>query len=225
MNLRNDLKGLLGDLRFAARSLQRGPGFAATAILSLALGVALTASTLSITNSYVVRAMPFPNSERLYRTLYDSPGQPEPRGLERVDWKSLGDVVEAADYSGLGRFILHTDNYPEEISSLQCTPGTLEAIGLRAALGRAFSADDFRPGGERVIMISDALWRERFGARPSVLGRTIRVSAATSGETPTEYRIIGVLPPDFRYVGNYLRDPADTAVPLTAAPGLYGALA
>jgi hypothetical protein len=58
-----------------------------------------------------------------------------------------------------------------------------------------FSADDFRPGGERVIMISDALWQERFGASPSVLGKTIRVSAATSGETSTEYRIISVLPP------------------------------
>jgi putative ABC transport system permease protein len=221
MNLKKHLHGLLDDLRFAARSLRRSPGFAATTIVSLALGVALTASTLSITNSYVVRAMPFPNSERLYRALYDSPGQPEPRGLERVDWKSLGDVVEVADYSGLGRFILHTDHYPQELSSLQCTPGTLAAIGVRAALGRVFSDDDFRPGGERVIMIGDALWRERFGARPSVLGETIRVSAATSGDTPTAYRIIGVLPPGLRYVGNYLRDPADAAMPLTAPRAAY----
>jgi putative ABC transport system permease protein len=221
MNLRNHLQGLLGDLRFAVRSLRRSPGFGATTIVSLALGVALTASTLSVMNSYVVRAMPFPESERLYRALYDSPGQPEPSGVEHVDWKSLSDVVEVADYSGLGRFILHTDNYPQEISSLECTPGALEAIGVRAALGRVFSADDFRPGGERVIMISDGLWRERFGASPSVLGRTIRVSAATSGDTPTEYRIIGVLPPGFRYVGNYVRDPADTAIPLTSPRPSY----
>lgn len=226
MNLKKHLQGLLGDVRFAARSLRRSPGFAATTIVSLALGVALTASTLSITNGYVVRAMPFPNSERLYRALYDSPGQPEPRGLERVDWKSLGDVVEVADYSGLGRFILHTEKYPQEISSLQCAPGALEAIGARAVLGRVFSADDFRTGSERVIMIGDALWRERFGASPTVLGTTIRVSAANSGETPTEYRIIGVLPRGFRYVGNDRLDPADTAMPLTAPrAGLYGARA
>ena len=156
MNLRNQLQGLLGDFRFAARSLRRSPGFTATTIVSLALGVALTASTLAVMNSYVVRAMPFPESERLYRALYDSPGQPEPRGVERVDWKSLSDVVEVADYSGVGRFILHTDNYPQEISSLQCAPGALEAIGVSAALGRVFAADDFRPGGERVIMIGDA---------------------------------------------------------------------
>jgi hypothetical protein len=226
MNLRNHLQGLLGDLRFAVRSLRRSPGFGATTIVSLALGVALTASTLSVMNGYVVRAMPFPESERLYRALYDSPGQPEPRGVEHVDWKSLSDVVEVADYSGLGRFILHTDNYPQEISSLECTPGALEAIGVRAALGRVFSADDFRPGGERVIMISDGHWRERFGASPSVLGKIIRVSAATSGDTPTEYRIIGVLPPGFRYVGNYVRDPADTAIPLTSlAPPTWCACA
>jgi putative ABC transport system permease protein len=216
MSLGDHVQGLLGDLRIAARSLRRSPGFSATTIVSLAIGVALTASTLSVMNSYVVRAMPFPESERLYRALYDSPGQPEPRGVERVDWKSLGDLVAVADYSGVGRFILHTGNYPQEISSLQCAPGALEAIGVRAALGRVFSIDDFRPGSERVIMISDALWRARFGASPSVLGKTIRVSAANSGDTPAEYRIIGVLLPGFRYVGNYSRDPADTALPLTA---------
>jgi predicted permease len=172
-------------------------------------------------NSYVVRTMPFPKSERLYRALYDSPGQPEPRGLGRIDWKSLADVVEVADYSGLGRFILHTDNYPLEISSLQCTPGSLEAIGVRAVLGRVFAPEDFRPGGERVIMISNALWQERFGSSPSVLGKTIHVSAANSGETPTEYRIVGVLPSGFRYVGNYIRAPADTAIPLTAPRQAY----
>src|SRR6476469_4461530 len=106
---------LIGDLRFGARSLRRNAGFAAVAMISLALGVALTASTLSVMNSYVVRAMPFPHSERLYRALYDSPGQPEPRGLERVDWKSLAHTIDVADYSGVGRFILHTDNYPREI--------------------------------------------------------------------------------------------------------------
>jgi putative ABC transport system permease protein len=221
MNLGNQLQGLRGDLRIAVRSLRHSPGFAATTILSLSLGVALTASTLSVMNGYLVRAMPFAHSERLYRVLYDSAGHPEPRGLERVDWTSLSDVVEVADYSSLGRFILHSGNYPQEISSLQCAPGALDAIGVRAALGRAFSADDFRPGSERVILISDALWRERFGVSPTVLGKTIRVSAANSGEPPTEYRVIGVLPPGFRYVGNDRFDPADTALPLTAPRAAY----
>ncbi len=221
MNVRTHLHGFPGDLRFAVRSLRRSRGFAATTIVSLALGVALTASTLSVMNSYVVRAMPFPESVRLYRALYDAPGQPEPRGVEHVDWHALSDVVDVADYSRLGRFVLHTDNYPQEISSLECAPGALEAIGVRAALGRVFSADEFRPGGERVIMISDGLWRERFGASPSVLGRSIRVSAAASGDTPSDYRIIGVLPHGFRYVGNYVRDPADTALPLTSPRPAY----
>jgi predicted permease len=190
-------------------------------MVSLALGVALTASTLAVMNAYVVRAMPFPAAERLYRALYDSPGTPEPRGLERMDWNSLRDVVDVADYSSLGRFILHTDNYPQEISSLQCAPGALAPIGVRAVIGRVFVADDFRAGAEHVIMIGDALWRERFGGDPGVLNRIIRVSAANSGEPPTPYRIIGVLPPGFRYVGNYVRDPADTALPLTAPRAAY----
>jgi putative ABC transport system permease protein len=65
MRVTNYWQDLISDLRFAARSLRRNPGFTATAIISLALGVALTGSTLSVMNSYVVRAMPFPNSERL----------------------------------------------------------------------------------------------------------------------------------------------------------------
>src|SRR5215472_2619345 len=221
MTLTNHWQDLIRDVRFAARSLRRNPGFTATAMISLALGVALTASTLSVMNSYVVRAMPFPKSERLYRSLYDSPGQPEPRGLERVDWKSLADVVEVADYSALGRFILHTDNYPQEISSLQCAPGSLDAIGVRAVMGRVFVAEEFRPGAEHVIMISNALWQERFGSSPDALGKSIRVSAANSGETPTEYRIIGVLLRGFRYVDVYYRDPPDTAMPLTAPRQAY----
>jgi ABC-type antimicrobial peptide transport system permease subunit len=134
-------------------------------------------------------------------------------------------VLRVAPSSGIrpefGPFILHTDNYPQEISLLQCAPGSREAIGVRAVLGRVFSADDFRPRGERVIMISDSLRRGRLGASPSVLGKIIRVSPATSGETPTEYRIISVLPSGFRYVGNYIRDPADTALPLTVPRRAY----
>src|ERR1700739_599039 len=70
-------------------------------------------------------------------------------------------------------------------------------------------------------MISNCVWQERFGSSPSVLGKTIRVSAANSGETPTEYRIIGVLPPDFRYVGNDMLRSADTAMPLAASRQAY----
>src|SRR5215469_5743333 len=97
MTVTNHWQALISDFRFAARSLRRNPGFTASVLISLTLGVVLTASTLSVMNSYLVRAMPFPKSERLYIALYDSPGQPEPRGLERVDWSSLADVVEVAD--------------------------------------------------------------------------------------------------------------------------------
>lgn len=214
-------RGLGSDLRVAARALRRDPGFTAAAIISLALGLALTTSTLSVMNSYIVRAMPFPHSDRLYRATYDSPGEPEPRDLDRIDWQSLADVIEVADYSRLGRFILHTDNYPQEVSSLQCSPGSLDAIGVHAVVGRVFAPDDFRQGAEPVVMISSALWQERFGSDRTVLGRTLRVSPANSGDPPTNYRIVGVLPPGFRYVGNYLRDPADTAIPLKAPRQAY----
>ena len=221
MSFAHQFQGFLGDLHFAGRSLRRSPGFTATTLISLALGVTLTASTLAVMNSYLVRAMPYPASDRLYRVLYDSGREPEPHGLESLDWKLLNAVVEVADYSTLDRFILNTEQYPQEIAALMCAPGSLAALGVQATLGRVFSDEEFRPGGERVVMISHALWQERFGSDPHVTEKTLRASAATSGETPTEYRIIGVLPAGFRYVGNYLRGPADIALPLTAPRTTY----
>jgi hypothetical protein len=85
--VRPGFQDLWGDLRFAGRSLRRSRGFAISAIVSLALGVALTASTLAVMNSYLVRLMPYPAADRLYRVLYDSGREPEPQRLEQVDWR------------------------------------------------------------------------------------------------------------------------------------------
>ena len=88
------------EIRFATRSLRRTPGFAAIAIVSLALGLALATTTLAISNAYLIRSLPFPESNRLYHLRYAPPGPYEPRGMNEIDWVALGDVVEATVISG-----------------------------------------------------------------------------------------------------------------------------
>ena len=88
------LDALVRDVRFAARGLRRTPVFTLVAIVSLALGLALTTTTVSVVNAYLIRSLPYPNSDRLYHVMYAPPGPWEPRGMTGLDWTSVEDVVE-----------------------------------------------------------------------------------------------------------------------------------
>ena len=88
------LDALGRDVRFAARGLRRTPLFTLVATLSLALGFALTTSTVSIVNAYLIRSLPYPESDRLYHVRYAPPGPWEPAGMTALDWTSVADVVE-----------------------------------------------------------------------------------------------------------------------------------
>src|SRR5215207_6311155 len=91
---RNGLEGTVRDFAFAWRALRRTPGFTFAAILSLALGIAITASTLAVVNAYLLRAMPYPGGDRIHHVSYAPPGPWEPRGITALDWTTLSDVVE-----------------------------------------------------------------------------------------------------------------------------------
>ena len=88
------LDALARDLRFAARGLRRTPVFTLVAIVSLALGLALTTSTVSVVNAYLIRSLPYPEADRLYHVRYAPPGPWEPSGMTGLDWTSVEDVVE-----------------------------------------------------------------------------------------------------------------------------------
>ncbi len=89
--------GLVRDLRFAVRGLRRTPSFTIVAIASLALGLALTTTMVSVVNAYLVRSLPYPEADRLYHVRYAPPGPWEPRGMTGMDWPSVRDVVEFPD--------------------------------------------------------------------------------------------------------------------------------
>lgn len=191
---------LVHDLRFAARALRRTPGFTLVTVASLALGLAVTASTLTVVNAYLLRSLPYPASDRLYAVMYAPPGPNEPHGMTAIDWTTLNDVVEHTATSAGDSLYLMDRGYAEQMRGTRASAGFLESLGIRAAIGRSFLAEEFRKGAEPVVMISDHMWRERFGADPAIVGRPLRAyTEGPAGLVERPLRIVGVMPPVFWY--------------------------
>jgi predicted permease len=210
------------DLRHGARSLGRHKGFTTVAVFSLALGFALTATTLAVVNAYLIRAMPYPAANRLYHVIHAPIGQPEPAGSASLDWKSLGDVVEIADNSTLTGLHIGEGTEKQPIQGLSAAPGALEMLGVRTVLGRSFLDEEFRSGAEHVVLIGQALWRERFGADPNVVGQALRASRSHRPSEPVEtYRVVGVLSSEFHFAREYARGPIEFVLPLRVPRQTY----
>jgi len=205
---------VIRDLRSAWRSLRRAPGFSLVAVASLALAFALTAAVTAIVNAYLFRSFPYPESDRLYHVRYAPVGQAEPRGLSGLDWDTLRDVIELADDSAPTRLSVADGGVTREVMGLLAAPGSLAALGARVVSGRSLVEADFAPAGERVALIAHAMWQERFGGDPQIIGQLLRAARAADSAGVESYRIVGVLPPDFRYVREYQRGAVEVVLPL-----------
>jgi putative ABC transport system permease protein len=217
----NMIADLWRDIRYGVRTLARDKGASTVAVFSLAFGLALAATTLAVVNAYLIRSMPFPAANRLYHVNYTLPGVPEPRGVATLDWKSLSDVIEVADASTLARFYIGEGAEKREALGLSVAPGAGEILGVRTVLGRPFLAEEYRAEAEKVALIGYALWQERFGADPNVVGRSFQASRSNLAEPLETFRIVGVLPPDFHYARDYARGVMEFAVPLMTARQAY----
>ena len=124
------LDNISRDIRLAARGLRRAPGFTLVAVLSLALGLAVTASTLAVVNAYLIRSLPYPASDRLYAVMYEPPGPHEPRGMTALDWSSLSEVVEFAATSAGETFNLADRGNAETARGLRVSDGFIRSLGM-----------------------------------------------------------------------------------------------
>jgi putative ABC transport system permease protein len=211
----------LRDLRFALTALRRSAGFSAVAIATLACGFALAATTIAVVNAYLVRALPYPRADRLYHVNYSQPGEREPGDIARLDWEQLTHVVEAIDYSAPARFHIGEGADRQEALGLAVAPGTNELLDIRAVTGRVLSADDYRADAESVVMLGYDLWRTRFGGQADVVGRTLHARRSNPAEPLESFRIVGVLPPGFRYARTYGRGDMEFAVPMREVRQAY----
>ncbi|HEX8720565.1 MAG TPA: ABC transporter permease, partial [Pyrinomonadaceae bacterium] len=188
------------DFRFGLRALLKSPGFTLVAVAALALGVGANTAIFSVVNAVLLRALPYGNSERLV-TLYTwREGAPEPRGPlsfpDLLDYAAQAKSIEyLAAYQGVGTVMsTGAGDEPERVRGTEVMADLFPALGVRPALGRVFTREEDVEGGPPVIVMSDGLWRRRFGADPSIVGREVRMGLAGR-----PFTVLGVMPPGFKF--------------------------
>ena len=199
------MHSFLQDLRFGARMLRKNPGFALAAVLTLALGIGANTAIFTITSAVLLKALPYQNP----RALVALDAQQKDK-TSRCCNLNFSDLVRsrAQSYSSVAVAALDTFSMtgrgePLEVAAGRVSSGFFPMLGIQPQLGRSFTDEESRPEGKPVILISDALWRTRFGGDHSVIGQTLTLDTMP-------YTIIGVLPAaiEYPFVG-----PADVWTP------------
>jgi putative ABC transport system permease protein len=188
------METLLQNLRYALRTLRNSPGFAAVAIFTLALGIGANTAIFSVVNAVLLQPLSYPNPDRLVELELSSPqGNGNVTSIPKFNvWRQQTDVFDAVaayDFSGPGINLTGGDR-PELIKGIHVSADYFRVFGAPVALGRTFTPEEDRPGGPAVVVISNGLWRNRFGGDPGILNRTIDL-----GQEP--YTIVGVIGPTY----------------------------
>jgi predicted permease len=185
---------VLQDLRFALRQLRKNPGFAATAILILALGIGASVAIFAFVDAALIKPLPYPNPTRLVEVTESL--ALFPRGnlsyADYVDWKRLNTVFSSMDVYTAHRFEFNTPSGTESVHGLQVSAGFFGTLGIHPMLGRDFRPGEDTPGAAPVVMLRYGAWQKRFGGRPDVVGQTVNLSGVAT-------TIVGVLPPEFEF--------------------------
>ncbi|HEX8188381.1 MAG TPA: ABC transporter permease [Pyrinomonadaceae bacterium] len=193
------MRTLWQDVKYGARALWKSPAFTAVAVLAVALGVGANTAIFSVVNTVLLRALPYENSEQLV-ALYTGRGPDAPGGPlsypDLLDYRAqAGSLEYVAGYQGVGTVMsLGQGDEPERVRGTEVMADLFPALGVRAARGRVFTREEDVAGGPKVIVISDGLWRRRFGSDPNVVGREVKMGL--SGRAVT---VVGVLPPGFKF--------------------------
>jgi putative ABC transport system permease protein len=190
-HLRDDLRH---DFKYAARTLRRSPGFAAAAVLTLALGIGANTAIFAVIDAALLKPLPYQNSERLVM-LYGHPesgGQGTPSPADFLDYRSQATSFDHLAAFSHVQFNLTGQQNPEHVSGYVVTPDFFVTLGAPALAGRTLSPELDKPGSPRTAVLSHALWQRRYGADPALVGTAIPID----GEPVT---VAGVVPASFQF--------------------------
>jgi putative ABC transport system permease protein len=186
------------DLRDAWRGLRQTPIITFTAVLTLALGVGASTAVFSVVRAVLLRPLPYPEPERLVELFEDNlkTGPPMMRvsALNYLSWAERARSLDAIAAVGSAGFTLTDGGDPELVGGSVVTASLFRVLGVPPIVGRTMQPDDEHRGGPRVVVLSESLWRRRFGGDPHIVGRSITLD----GEL---YQVVGVMPRAFREVG------------------------
>jgi putative ABC transport system permease protein len=186
------MSGFLTDLRYATRSLARTPGFTAIAVATLALGIGANTAIFSVVDGVLLRPTPFADPDRLvmvWETDRKSGTTREPASVpDFLDFRERSEQLQRLSaFTALELSLNHPGSEPTRLAALAVGHDLLPMVGIAPLVGRTFTADEDRPGGPAVVLISEALWERLFGRDPAVVGRGIMVDDARA-------TVVGVLP-------------------------------
>jgi len=221
------IETLWQDLRFGARTLFRSPGFAAIAVLTLALGIGANAAIFSVLNAVLLRPLPWAEPDRAVMiwskwTAFDKTWVAEG---EVVDYRTRSRTLQEVAAWGEGQVNLTGDGEPERVASARVSANTFSTLGVAPMIGRTFTAKEDLPNGPRLVVLGFGLWNRRYSADDSIVGRSVLING-------TSFAVVGVMPPGFVLPTDF-RNPEPTQLwtPLQMNPaatdhgshGLYAA--
>jgi predicted permease len=181
------------DVRYGVRQLSRNKGFAAVAVLTLALGIGANTAIFSIVNATFLRPIPLPGADRIYvvRRANNQIGGYSLSLPIYLAWKQTPAPFEALGLLVYSDDVTLTGDWePERVRARGLTPEMFDVLGVRPTIGRPFQKEDAVVGAPRVVILSDALWRRKFSADPGIVGRSITINGSSR-------LIVGVMPQDF----------------------------
>ena len=178
-------------MRYAIRTLRRSPGFTIIALLTLALGIGANTAIFSFVNGVLLKPLPYRDPHTIVRVLERPPGGGHNgiSTLNYLDWKNQNTVFEhmaAINYGG-GSVTLTGSGRPELIPGVSVGASYFDIFGVQPVLGRTFAPDEDQLGKSQVVVLSHRLWENRFGADPTIIGRTLNLNGKP-------YTVIGVMP-------------------------------
>jgi len=190
------MEALFKDIRHGTRSLARNPGFGAVAVITLALGIGANTAIFSVVNAVLLRPLPYHQPERLLRiweTNLARGGELEMTSLSNLlDWRQQNrSLQDIAAWQRLSSLTLTSQTPALEMRSSFVSANYFSLLGVPAALGRTFAAEESTAGQTRVVVISDELWRRQFRSNAQVIGTKILLEKA-------DFKIIGVMPRGFK---------------------------
>lgn len=187
------MRSWLQDARYGARMLLKNKGFTVVATLTLALGIGANTAMFSVLNTFLFRSLPYPQSSQLVRIFRTSPhSQSWPHSVANFfDQRERNTVFEKmAAYNFVSRNLVEQGQMAERLLGLAGTADFFPLLGVAPERGRVFNPEEFEPGADNVIVLSDRFWTRRFGSDPNIVGRTVQLDGKT-------VMIVGVMPPGF----------------------------
>jgi predicted permease len=196
------VESVLADLKLVFRRLAKSPGFAATVLLTLAIGIGANTAVFTVVNSVLLKPLPYPDSDRLAALTLNAPGAgalgTTSSGLQLSPSMYLTFAEHNRSFESMGIWTTNKANVtglprPEEVNTAVVSSGALETLDVPAVAGRWFTDVEQDPHGAKAVMLSYGYWQRQFGGNRGAIGRTIQVD----GETR---EIVGVMPRGFRMV-------------------------